>query len=206
MLRTKTQQKEKQAPRFFFWGGATSPPPLNPTSETFFVGWKRLQLQPALSRQFFWLASYFSELRGPKKKNRQSPAKWRILMGASSFCCLDQKKKHAKLYGETVNFCIFLCKFRQFGHPPTAFSHGKPGFSIMVFSTRALAEFRPTLPPARGKAMGDFLQRPVVVWGLYRGFPKMVGFPPNHPILIGFSILNHPFWDTTILGNPHTLQ
>ena len=22
----------------------------------------------------------------------------------------------------------------------------------------------------------------------------MVGFPPNHPILIGFSIINHPFW------------
>ena len=25
--------------------------------------------------------------------------------------------------------------------------------------------------------------------------------PPNHPILIGFSIINHPFWGTTIFGN-----
>ena len=25
--------------------------------------------------------------------------------------------------------------------------------------------------------------------------------PPNHPILIGFSIINHPFGDTPIFGN-----
>jgi len=28
-------------------------------------------------------------------------------------------------------------------------------------------------------------------------FPKIM-VPPNHPILIGFSIINHPFWGTTI--------
>ena len=27
--------------------------------------------------------------------------------------------------------------------------------------------------------------------------------PPNHPILIGFSLINHPFWGTTIFGNTH---
>ena len=26
---------------------------------------------------------------------------------------------------------------------------------------------------------------------------------PNHPILIGFSLINHPFWDTSIFGNTH---
>ena len=26
---------------------------------------------------------------------------------------------------------------------------------------------------------------------------------PKSSILIGFSIINHPFWDTPILGNPH---
>ena len=31
----------------------------------------------------------------------------------------------------------------------------------------------------------------------------MVGFPPKSSILIGFSIINHPFWGTTILGNPY---
>ena len=34
-------------------------------------------------------------------------------------------------------------------------------------------------------------------------FPKIVGFPPNHPILIGFSIINHPFWGTPLVGNTH---
>ena len=33
-------------------------------------------------------------------------------------------------------------------------------------------------------------------------FPK-IGLPPNHPFLIGFSIINHPFWGTTIFGNTH---
>jgi len=35
-------------------------------------------------------------------------------------------------------------------------------------------------------------------------FPKIV-VPPNHPFLIGFSTINHPFWDTPIFGNTHTL-
>ena len=33
-------------------------------------------------------------------------------------------------------------------------------------------------------------------------FPKIV-VPPNHPISIGFSIINHPFWGTPIFGNTH---
>ena len=32
-------------------------------------------------------------------------------------------------------------------------------------------------------------------------FPKIVGFPPKSSILIGISIINHPFWGTTIFGN-----
>ena len=33
------------------------------------------------------------------------------------------------------------------------------------------------------------------------GFPKIVGFPPKSSILIGISIINHPFWGTPIFGN-----
>ena len=36
----------------------------------------------------------------------------------------------------------------------------------------------------------------ISIWG----FPKIV-VPPNHPFLIGFSILNHPFWGTPIFEN-----
>ena len=34
-------------------------------------------------------------------------------------------------------------------------------------------------------------------------FPKIVGFPPKSSILIGFSIINHPFWGIPIFGNTH---
>ena len=33
-------------------------------------------------------------------------------------------------------------------------------------------------------------------------FPK-IGITPKSSILIGFSIINHPFWDTPIFGNTH---
>ena len=32
-------------------------------------------------------------------------------------------------------------------------------------------------------------------------FPKNRGGPPKSSILIGFSIINHPFWGTNIFGN-----
>ena len=34
-------------------------------------------------------------------------------------------------------------------------------------------------------------------------FPKILGFPPKSSILIGFPIINHPFWGTPIFGNTH---
>jgi len=43
-------------------------------------------------------------------------------------------------------------------------------------------------------------------WNLYWVFPKNGGFsPPNHPILIGISNINHPFlgYCTPIFGNTH---
>ena len=43
----------------------------------------------------------------------------------------------------------------------------------------------------------EWFQAPGYVWV----FPKIV-VPPNHSILIGFSIINHPFWGPTpIFGN-----
>ena len=40
-------------------------------------------------------------------------------------------------------------------------------------------------------------------YGHFGAFPKIVGFPPKSSILIGFSIINHPFWGTPIFGNTH---
>ena len=40
-----------------------------------------------------------------------------------------------------------------------------------------------------------WISREILLCSLKWVFPKMVGFPPNHPFLIGFSmILHHPFW------------
>ena len=37
-------------------------------------------------------------------------------------------------------------------------------------------------------------------------FPKIGGKPPKSSISIGFSIINHPFWGTTIFGNSHIVE
>ena len=40
--------------------------------------------------------------------------------------------------------------------------------------------------------------------------PKIGGFPtkipPKSSILIGFSIINHPFWGTPMFGNTHIVD
>ena len=45
----------------------------------------------------------------------------------------------------------------------------------------------------------DHWKNPMGLMGLVWMFPKIV-VPPNH-ILVGFSIINHPFWGTPVLGN-----
>ena len=40
--------------------------------------------------------------------------------------------------------------------------------------------------------------------GRYMGVePKIEAKPPKSSILIGFSIINHPFWGSSIFGNTH---
>ena len=57
-----------------------------------------------------------------------------------------------------------------------------------------------------------FLRRPPVTqlfrqaigcWACRDMGVSLNGGTPKPPILIGFSIINHPYWDTTISGNPH---
>ena len=36
-------------------------------------------------------------------------------------------------------------------------------------------------------------------------FPKILGFTPKSSILVGFSIINRPFWGIPIFGNTHML-
>ena len=46
-----------------------------------------------------------------------------------------------------------------------------------------------------------FVEEFVCIWVL----PKMVGFPPKSSILIGISIINHPFWGPPTFGNTHMI-
>ena len=42
----------------------------------------------------------------------------------------------------------------------------------------------------------------IYIWGIICVFPK-IGVPLKSSILIGFSIINHPFWGIPIFGNTH---
>ena len=54
------------------------------------------------------------------------------------------------------------------------------------------------IPNTRGASWGIII---TLIWM----FPKIV-VPPKWSILIGFSIVNHPFWGTPIFGNTHMLR
>ncbi len=67
--------------------------------------------------------------------------------------------------------------------------HGK----IHIFSHIPPLEVRKIIDsrvPANGRGYGYF-------------DPKNMGKPPKSSILIGFSLINHPFWGTPIFGNTH---
>jgi len=51
----------------------------------------------------------------------------------------------------------------------------------------------------RGKKYG------IYVYVLYMVFPKIGVYTPKSSILRRFSIINHPFWGTTIFGNIHII-
>ena len=56
--------------------------------------------------------------------------------------------------------------------------------------------------PATISKGGGLNKKKLVVLG-YMGVSKNRGKNPKSSILIGFSIINHPFWGTPIFGNTH---
>ena len=49
-------------------------------------------------------------------------------------------------------------------------------------------------------------RKPNIKIKIHMGVSKNRGGPPNSSILIGFSIINHPFWGTIIFGNTHIFK
>ena len=87
----------------------------------------------------------------------------------------------------------FLKHPRTSPHPPqidlkSHTTHGSSRFTCTVLA----AEHRwvPPVPKVESSPWYGCIQ-------------KIVGFPPKSSILLGFSIINHPFWGTTIFGNTY---
>ena len=76
-------------------------------------------------------------------------------------------------------------------------SGGVPGIYVTRNNLETARKFQPTK-----KCSIVYLPILPQKWLRIWMFPKIV-VPPNHPFLIGFSIINHPFGGTTIFGNTH---
>ena len=93
---------------------------------------------------------------------------------------------------------------RQTGFPSCA----------MCISHRCQSRIYTSVISADDGIAGDIQSSPENHWDYFNRFHmdpygcflKMVGFPPKSPILIGFSIMNHPFWGTPIFGNIHNIS
>ena len=71
-----------------------------------------------------------------------------------------------------------------------------------------------TVPKAGGKGVGHMgisknsghdrrIARYMDIYIYIRMFPKIYSGTPKSSILMGVSIINHPFWGTLIFGNTH---
>ena len=76
--------------------------------------------------------------------------------------------------------------------PPLPCHHEKSGVIVTTYELARITNCHKDLDHCT-VPLGDF-----DIWG----FPKMV-VPPKSSILIGFSIIKHPFWGIPIFGNTH---
>ena len=90
-------------------------------------------------------------------------------------------------------------------------SHKNLGLCVIQCPLSAVAwksHFYPFLHTRlQDKKKKDFQSSQSIPWvcltNIYMGVSKARGKPPKSSILIGFSIINHPFWGTPIFGNTH---
>ena len=72
------------------------------------------------------------------------------------------------------------------------FDDGKCYFNFWLEGVPELPSFWKFHAPPNRQCLRENIQQTKIV------------VPPNHPILIGISIINHPFWDIPIFGNTQT--
>ena len=101
-----------------------------------------------------------------------------LFLGTTQACCkFDRVFKQPLLPGS-------LTSPLKMYHPKNTSS-----FPTIIFQGRAV------------KLPGGVSLVKLIIYGC--SLKKVV--PPNHPLKIGFSIINHPFWGTIIWGNPHII-
>ncbi len=91
------------------------------------------------------------------------------------------KKNHPQIPPKFWKYDTYICRLSCF-------------FSMYNFPKRT--KFPEFLCHPMAADCRCFSQKTISIWV----FPRIM-VPPNHPILIGFSIINHPFWGTPIFGN-----
>ena len=76
---------------------------------------------------------------------------------------------------------------------------------ILGLTTKAFSSSWNPKPTSCSFYINDFWQKQVDFADMYRIYMGLSenGGTPKSSILIGASIINHPVWGTTILGNPH---
>ncbi len=132
---------------------------------------------------------------------------WKDLYG-NSVCFLSQE-----LVKSFMSFQKWNPLEGYFLWPQSPWKKSKISASLLGFQTmtqRANSGLTPTigqwslaaswLPPLK-RSESCQIKRDLLPF--YMGVePKIGGFyPPNHPFLIGFSLINHPFWGIPIFGN-----
>ncbi len=102
----------------------------------------------------------------------------------------------------------FLCQWWQYAWKLKMFSFSRGDWNLLlsitwrIFSWLFFAGAPLTMKKLAPISIQAF-KRLAVFHGTIWMFPKLEVGRPNHPILIGFSIINHPFWGTPIFGNTH---
>ena len=105
-----------------------------------------------------------------------------------------------QFFGLKTNFDFLVDIFIHHDHPP-----GTSLATTIIPGTFAeetgdwTRSLRPGCFTHGERRLRRWRGRKLVVW--VGCFQKLVGFLPKSSILIGFSIINHPFWGTPIFGN-----
>ena len=113
------------------------------------------------------------------------------------------KNTNVNLDRATPRFGLKIPKMFELPPPRNNNDEGDTSLNCHLFSIHRL-DTKPWGILNSGESWGRWW-RLTTPWGarlkgIYGCFQN-IGVSPNHPILIGFSIINHPFWGTTIFGN-----